>query len=106
MQIDLRFKRAKVGGRHHSTDESDLDTDLLHAIPDPSPYRAKGNTRWGFELESFSPARARELRGFAETRAEEERSGHGVDRSQPYGTWDQQINERRKAARHGASGEA
>jgi hypothetical protein len=96
MPIDNRFRRAKLGGRYHSTDESDLDTELLHAMPDPSGWRSK---TWTGIAKSFTPERARELRGFAEVRAEEERSGNGVDRSQPYGTWDREMNERRKAER-------
>jgi hypothetical protein len=46
--------------------------------------------------------RARELRGFAEARAQEERTGNGVDRSQPYGTWDRQMTERRNPTRRHA----
>jgi hypothetical protein len=103
LEIDHRFRRAKIGGRSHSVDESDLDSDLLHAIPDPAEHRGKKGVRFP---PTFTPERARELRGFAEVRAEEERSGNGVDRSQPYGTWDRQMNERRKAARRGESEEA
>jgi hypothetical protein len=65
-------------------------------MPDPSGWRSK---TWTGIAKSFTPERARELRGFAEVRAEEERSGNGVDRSQPYGTWDREMNERRKAER-------
>jgi hypothetical protein len=103
MQIDNRFRRAKIGGRTHSVDESDLDTDLLMAIPDPAEHRGKKGVRFP---PTFTAERARELREFAEVRAEEERSGNGLDRSQPFGTWDRQMNERRKAERRGASGEA
>lgn len=96
MQVDNRFRRAKIGGRNHSDDESDLDTELLRAMPEPFEYRGKRGVRLP---EAFTPERARELRGFAEARAEEERSGNGVDRSQPYGIWDREMNERRKAER-------
>jgi hypothetical protein len=102
LEIDNRFRRAKIGGRTHSVDESDLDTDLLMAIPDLSEHRGKKGVRFP---PTFTAERARELRGFAEVRAEEERSGKGVDRSQPFGTWDRQMNERRKAQRAATRGE-
>jgi hypothetical protein len=99
MPIDNRFRRAKIGGRSHSDDESDLDTELLRAIPDPAEHRGKKGVRFP---QTFTPDRARELRGFAEVRAEEERSGNGVDRSQPFGTWDRERHAERKAARQAA----
>ena len=97
--IDRKFLQAKRGGRRRSPDESDLDTDLVLAVPDAwdPQYSKKGGV--ATVLKGFTPERARELRGFAEARAEEERSGNGVDRSQPYGTWDRQMNEQRKAER-------
>jgi hypothetical protein len=97
--VDRKFLAAKRGGRHQSPDESDLDTDLVLAVPDTwaPEYRKKGGVTT--VLRGMTAERARELRGFAEARAEEERSGNGVDRSQPYGTWDQQMNELRKAER-------
>jgi hypothetical protein len=72
---------------------------LVLAVPDAwDPlYSKKGGVT--AVLRALTPGRARDLRGFAEARAQEERSGNGVDRSQPYGTWDRQMNERRKAKR-------
>jgi hypothetical protein len=46
LEIDNRFRRAKIGGRSHSVDESDLDSDLLHAIADPSEHRGKKGVRF------------------------------------------------------------
>jgi hypothetical protein len=103
---DPKFLRAKRGGRYDSADESDLDTDLLIATPDAwdPHYKKKGGVTT--ILRNVQAERARELRDFAESRAEEERSGNGVDRSQTYGTWDRQVTERRKARLAADSGKA
>jgi hypothetical protein len=88
--VDQRFERTKAGyGRF---EESDLDSGLIGTIPialDGSHQR-KGKTPSDMvraNLDGITPERARALRALARNRAAEERSGRGVDRSQPRDSW-------------------
>ena len=75
-----KVRNAQMPGRYTSMDESDLETALLTVFP-MFPTGRDDQLPQGLTVE-----RARELRGFAEARAQEEASGNGVDRSAPFGT--------------------
>jgi hypothetical protein len=67
-----------TSGFRGTPEESDLDADLLASIPD-LPSRPRGRwepIRFG---EYFTIERLREARALAQTRAEEEASGKGID---------------------------
>ncbi len=88
--VDKRFAGAKAG--YGRSEESDLDTGLIGAIPIATNGSHQRNGKSPSELvrgnlEGVSPARAAALRALAAKRAEEERSGRGVDRSQPRDSW-------------------
>jgi hypothetical protein len=86
-----------MSGLRGTSEDSDLDADVITSIPDV-PRRDRAAGRWEplrFH-ENFTVERLREARALAQTRAEEEASGKGIDWSgQPGARMRERLAKRR-----------
>jgi hypothetical protein len=99
-RVDPRFASTKSG--YGRCEESGLDTGLIGASPIAGDARYQRNGKSPSDvvranLQQITPERARALRALAIKRADEERSGSGVDRSQPRDSWNAEQRERFEA---------